>query len=210
MKKTVLTSFVTVMICILLVPTVASAHSWQDGYCDSNYDDYSHTHYYYCDECGEEYSVVEPCDWTFESRDYSNWSGSKHEVTTYYTCPECYGDKTVTQYKKHVNKWVRHGSHFWYECKYCWHTPTFNGDPLVDYNDSDHVSLHKNKKYTYRMFGYHKKLNRVKSIKYSKKKICKVTRKGSKLIIKGKKRGKCKVTVNMKSGAKYVFKVKVR
>lgn len=210
MFKIITKSVIAIMICVLMVPTVASAHSWQDGYCEYNNDDYSHTHYYYCDECGDEYSVVEECNWKFDDRYYINWSGSKHEITTYYTCPLCYGDKVVTTYKNHTNKWVRYGSSFWYECKYCGHAPKYNGDILIDCNDSDNVTIRKNKKYTYRMYNYHKTRNKVKSIKISKKKICSAKRKGAKIVIKGKKKGKCKVTVKMKSGAKYVIKVRVK
>ena len=246
MLRSITRCVVVAIVSVFLLPAFVYAHDWQDGYCESNNDGSSHTHYYYCDDCGEEYTAVESCTWKHEyydyksygvnghyniyecpycygtkevledctwkrtSKDYIDWSSKKHKVETEYYCSKCGNDKTVVAYNNHTYKWVRYGSNFWYECKYCEKTPKFNGDVLIDSNDTDNITIRKNKKYTYRMYNYNKTLNKVKSIKYSKKKICKVTKKGSKLKIKGKKKGKCKVTVTMSSGAKYVLKVKVK
>lgn len=209
MMKTITKSVVALLACVLLFPATTFAHDWDDSY-DSNNDGSTHTHHRYCYDCGEEYSVVESCSWKYEGRDCSEWSDTKHRIETYYSCPLCYADKTVTTYASHSNAWVRYGNNFWYECKGCGAAPKFNGFSLIDCNDSDNISIKKNKKYSYFMYGFHKKYNKVKSIKRSKKKVCTVKRKGSKLIIKGKKKGKCKVTVTMRSGAKYVLKVRVR
>lgn len=210
MIKTFVKSVVMLLACVLLLPAASFAHEWEDSYCDSNNDGNTHTHYYYCYDCGDEYSTVESCNWKFESKDCSDWSDTKHQITTYYTCPLCYADKTVTSYANHSNAWIRYGSSFWYECKYCGNTPSFNGNSLIDWNDSDNITIKKHKKYSYSMYGFHKTYNKVKSIKRSNKKICTVKRKGKKIIIKGKRKGKCKVTVKMASGAKYVLRVKVK
>lgn len=175
-----------------------------------NYGQDGHYNVYDCPLCYGTKKVRENCSWKKNDSLYSDWSSSKHEVTTYYDCTTCQNQKKVVKYKKHVFKWVRHGSSFWFECKYCSNMPKYNGNVLMDYNDTDNVSIRKGKTYKYRMGWYNKAHNKVKSIKRSKKKVCTAKRNGSKIVIKGKKKGKCKVTVKMSSGAKYVIKVRVK
>jgi len=168
-----------------------------------------HYHIYECRYCYGDKEKFEDCSWERSYRNYNDWDGKKHQIKTDYDCTKCDNSKTVTTYKKHTFKWVRDGSIFWYKCKYCDNEPKFNGEELMDWNDSDNVTVRKKKTYKYYMDYYHKTRNKVKSIKYSKKKICSAKRKGKSIIIKGKKKGKCRVTVKMRSGAKYVFNVKV-
>ena len=210
MIKSITKGLVIAVVSVLLLPSYALAHDWEDGYCESNNDGYTHTHYYFCYDCGAERSTVESCEWIHSYSDCSNWSNSKHKIEDEYYCPKCGETKTDVTYEYHNYKWIRYGSHFWYECKQCGKAPKYNGYVLTDSNDSDNITIHRFNKYTYFMRNYNKTRNKVKSIKYSKKKICTVTKKGNKLIIKGKKKGKCKVTVKMKSGAKYVLKIKVK
>lgn len=246
MIKRFFKSVAAAIVCVSLVPVGVYAHNWQDSYCNSNEDGYSHTRYYYCDECGEEYSQTEPCSWKhdyytwiaygenghydvstctecygtkqeeeacsweFQDRACNDWNSSKHKVVTSYKCSLCDNEQDVITYSTHKNKWVRYNNNYWYECRDCGRMPKFNGSALLDSNDSDNITIRKKKTYKYNMYSFHKKLNPVKSIKNSKKKICTVKRKGKKLIIKGKKKGKCQIRVKMKSGATYVLKVRVK
>ena len=185
--------------------------TWEDSYYDYlNYGQDGHYHYYTCPYCCGERADFEDCNWEFKYRDYTDWNDKKHKIDTTYTCTECNNDKSVITYKKHKYKWVRYGKNFWYECKYCEHGPKYNGYTLMDSNDSDNVTIKKNRTYKYYLSNYHKTKNKVKLIKRSKKRICTVKRKGKQLIIRGKKRGSCKVTVKMKSGAKYVLRIRVK
>ncbi len=180
------------------------------GYDYIKYGREGHYHKYECKYCYGDKKEKEDCSWKRTDRYYDLWDGKKHEVKTTYQCSLCYNDKTVKTYKKHNIKWIKNGSSFWYECKDCGEMPKYNGEALYDHNDTDNISIRKSKTYTYEMFYFNKSRNKIKSIKYSKKKICSVKRKGSKLIVKGKKKGKCRVTVTMQSGAKYILNVKVK
>ena len=189
--------------------------TWKLMYTD--YSDYNKSKHkviktYTCELCGneKEEATTESHTWKLTGTDYVDWSSSKHEVIKSYECKVCGETKEETSKKKHSYKWKRYGSNFLYECKSCTHAPKYNGDVLTDFNDSDNISIKRGKTYTYNLYNYHKSKNKVKSISYSKKKICKVSRKGKKLILKGLKTGKTKVTVKMKSGAKYTFNVKVK
>ena len=185
--------------------------TWQhDYYVSKTYGQNGHYNVYECPYCYGTKRVFENCSWKIEDRLCLPWNGSYHQVKTYYDCTKCENSKSVVSYQKHAFKWIRYGSSFWYECKACGEMPKYNGSALMDSNDTDNITIRKGKKYTYRMWNYNKSRNKIKSIKYSKKKICKVKRKGNKLIIKAKKKGKCRVTVKMRSGAKYTLKVRVK
>ena len=95
MFKSVTRTILMAMICVLAFPTFVSAHSWEDGYCESNNDRYSHTHYYYCDDCGDEYSTTESCTWKHSNYYYTNYGNNGH--IHYYECPYCYGTKEVSE-----------------------------------------------------------------------------------------------------------------
>lgn len=199
MKKMLAKCILIASICTLLFTGVASAHqtsTLQEGKCHTHSWDY---------DCS-----VDGHDWYVDDVFYFNYSATKHKKKVWYTCSECYDIKYKTYYKKHVTKWVRDDSWFYYKCKYCERMPKFNGENLFDWNDEDNISIRKGERYTYSMYNYHKSKNRVKSIKRSKKSVCSAKRSGKRIVIKGKKRGRCKVTVKMKSGAKYILRVRVK
>ena len=184
--------------------------TWE--YWNCTYDQYGvsgHCCVYECPYCHGEKSEYEDCSWERDDVYYENYSNKKHKVIKYYSCSECGNGKRTVSKKKHKYHWIRYGNNFYYECN-CGKAPKYNGVSLYDSNDSDNICLCRNGTYRYEMYHYNKTRNKVKSIKYSKKKICSVKRSGDTLIVKAKKKGKCNVSVKMKSGAKYLLKVRVK
>lgn len=215
MKKTILKyfgflAFVTIILTAgMKIDASQCNHDWiADETCYTDNGDGTHTvsigyDCYKCDDFKLD-EKVENCDLKYS---FSSAINSEYHENEYF-CHLCEG--SVIEKEKHEIGWQRYKDYYYYGCSKCDYCPLYNGVALDDRSYKNNVTIKKNAKYEEYLDNYHPSKNKIKSIKISNKKICAVSHKKDTLYIKGKKKGKCTVTVKMQSGATYNFPVKVK